>query len=115
MGNQSSYPSSSMSPEQAQSFIEATNSGHSVVVYSKSYCPYCTQTKQLFQAQFAAANAHVLELDQDPNGSAVQEALMKITGQRTVPNVFVKGQHIGGNDDTQAAFRSGKLAGLLSS
>jgi glutaredoxin 3 len=31
----------------------------------------------------------------------------------TVPNVFVNGQHIGGNDDTQSAIKSGKIAQLL--
>ena len=36
-----------------------------------------------------------------------------MTQQRTVPNVFVAGQHLGGNDDTQQAARSGKLAALL--
>ena len=36
-----------------------------------------------------------------------------MTQQRTVPNVFVGGKHLGGNDDTQQAARSGKLAELL--
>ena len=36
-----------------------------------------------------------------------------MTQQRTVPSVFVSGQHIGGNDDTQQAARSGRLAELL--
>ena len=39
--------------------------------------------------------------------------LMQMTGQRTVPNVFVKGQHIGGNDDSQAAAKDGKLKEML--
>ena len=55
----------------------------------------------------------VHELDEMPNGYAIQDELYRKTGQRTVPNVFVRGQHIGGNDDTQAAYRSGKLQKLL--
>ena len=47
------------------------------------------------------------------NGSEVQAALLDISGQRTVPNVFIKGKHLGGNDDSQAAARSGKLKELL--
>lgn len=35
-------------------------------------------------------------------GSEVQDALTKITGQRTVPNIFINGKHIGGNSDLQA-------------
>ncbi len=36
------------------------------------------------------------------DGSDIQAALQEITGQRTVPNVFINHQHIGGNSDVQA-------------
>lgn len=55
-----------------------------------------------------------IELDEIDNGDAIQAALLETSGQRTVPNVFVKGQHVGGNDDTQAAAKSGKLQEMLS-
>lgn len=58
-------------------------------------------------------NAKVIELDQIDNGPEIQAALLDMSGQRTVPNVFIKGEHLGGNDDTQAAARSGKLSELL--
>ena len=32
-----------------------------------------------------------------------------MSGQRTVPNVYINGKHLGGNDDTQAAASNGKL------
>lgn len=35
------------------------------------------------------------------DGSALQDALQEITGQRTVPNIFIKQKHIGGNSDLQ--------------
>lgn len=57
--------------------------------------------------------AKIIELDTMDNGSEVQAALLDISGQRTVPNVFIKGKHLGGNDDSQAAARSGKLKELL--
>jgi len=55
----------------------------------------------------------VHELDQMENGAEIQTALLDMTGQRSVPNVFVKQQHIGGNDDTQLAAKKGKLQELL--
>jgi glutaredoxin 3 len=85
-----------------------------VVIYSKSYCPYCDKTKSLFQSQFPASNAKVYELDQMNDGSEIQNALAEITGQRTVPNVWVKGKFIGGNDDVHSVLRSGKLKEMLS-
>lgn len=45
------------------------------------------------------------------DGAAIQDALQEITGQRTVPNIFIKQKHIGGNSDLQA--RKGELPALL--
>ena len=82
-----------------------------VVVYSKSWCPFCTQCKELLDA--IEQPYTVVELDQRDDGEAVQAALLSLTQQRTVPSVFVSGEHLGGNDDTQAAARSGRLAEML--
>ena len=35
------------------------------------------------------------------NGADIQNTLKSMTGQSTVPNVWINGKHIGGNDDTQ--------------
>ena len=56
----------------------------------------------------------VLELDQMGNeGIKIQTALFEVTNQKSVPNVFVRGKHVGGNDDTQAAARNGTLQEML--
>jgi glutaredoxin len=47
------------------------------------------------------------------DGAAIQDYLQKKTGQRTVPNVFVAQQHVGGNSDVQAANSNGSLEKLL--
>lgn len=54
-------------------------------------------------------NANDMRRTED--GDAVQSALQEISNQRTVPNVFIKQQHIGGNSDLQA--KRSELAGLL--
>ena len=54
-----------------------------------------------------------LKIDKMDNSSAVQNALLDVTGQRTVPNVFIKGKSIGGNDATQAAAKDGSLQEIL--
>ena len=58
-------------------------------------------------------DATVIELDLEADGAATQATLAELTGQRTVPNVFIRGAHLGGNDDTQRAFASGALAAML--
>eukprot|EP00533_Pseudo-nitzschia_delicatissima_P012159 CAMPEP_0197277290 /NCGR_PEP_ID=MMETSP1432-20130617/16883_1 /TAXON_ID=44447 /ORGANISM="Pseudo-nitzschia delicatissima, Strain UNC1205" /LENGTH=184 /DNA_ID=CAMNT_0042743469 /DNA_START=23 /DNA_END=577 /DNA_ORIENTATION=+ len=92
--------------------IENLVQNNKVVVFSKSYCPFCVATKNLFKAM--NIDAEVLELDQmGKEGAEIQSALFDLTNQRSVPNVFVGGKHLGGNDDTQAAARNGKLQEML--
>uniref|UniRef100_A0A0C9QNJ9 TSA: Wollemia nobilis Ref_Wollemi_Transcript_16148_732 transcribed RNA sequence n=1 Tax=Wollemia nobilis TaxID=56998 RepID=A0A0C9QNJ9_9CONI len=107
--------SSSKSPESITTAMEkakAIVSSNPVVVFSKTYCPYCTQVKQLLSR--LGAKTKVVELDTESDGADVQSALKEWTGQRTVPNVFIGGTHIGGCDDTVAKHNSGKLVPLLS-
>ncbi|KAK3197720.1 hypothetical protein GRF29_216g1048400 [Pseudopithomyces chartarum] len=70
-----------------------------VAVFSKSYCPYCREAKKLLSD--SGAKFLAIELDQIDDGSAIQSTLQEITGQRTVPNIFIGKQHIGGNSDLQ--------------
>lgn len=101
-----------LAPESPAAIILSEVGSHDVVVFSKSYCPFCTSTKSLFE-KIEGVDARVIELDERDDGADIQSALLEKTGQRTVPSVFVKGEHIGGNDATQAAFRSGDLTKKL--
>jgi len=96
---------------QLEEAIQKTTASNEVVIYSKSWCPYCAQCKALFDDMNVPYTA--IELDEREDGEQLQATLLELTQQRTVPNVFVGGQHLGGNDDTQQAARSGKLAELL--
>ena len=82
-----------------------------VLIFSKSYCPYCVKVKDLFKS--VGADFKVVELDKISNGSDVQAKLAQATGQRTVPNVIIGDKHIGGCDDTQALHKSGQLKKLV--
>ena len=94
-----------------EDMIKSEIASNDVTIFSKSYCPFCTKTKSTFAE--LGIQAKIFELDEMDNGSDIQAKLLDMTGQRTVPNVFVKGEWIGGNDDTQAAKQSGKLQELL--
>ncbi|XP_021298936.1 glutaredoxin-like [Herrania umbratica] len=86
-------------------------SANPVVVFSKTYCPYCVDVKKLLQQLGASFKA--IELNNESDGSEIQAALAEWTGQRTVPNVFIGGKHIGGCDTTTAMHEEGKLIPLL--
>ncbi|KAF2825047.1 glutaredoxin [Ophiobolus disseminans] len=80
-----------------------------VAVFSKSYCPYCKAAKALLSE--SGAKFYAIELDQIDDGSAIQSTLGDITGQTTVPNIFIGKKHIGGNSELQA--KKGDLKTLL--
>ena len=84
---------------------------HEVLIFSKSTCPFCYQSKALFEK--LNIDAQIFELDEMENGAIIQKALHEVTGQRTVPNIFINGDHVGGNDKIQQAARSGELENLL--
>eukprot|EP00128_Syssomonas_multiformis_P012242 Colp12_sorted_trinity150504_noHs@2064 len=93
-----------------QDVLNIINSNE-VVVFSKSYCPYCVTAKKVFDG--LKVKYFKMELDDVANGDAIQSTLQQLTGQRTVPNIFIKGHHVGGCDNTVAAQKNGNLDKLL--
>mmetsp|Transcript_10286 Transcript_10286/g.38218 ORF Transcript_10286/g.38218 Transcript_10286/m.38218 type:complete len:103 (-) Transcript_10286:406-714(-) len=84
-----------------------------VMIFSKSYCPYCTRAKSLF-GNTLGAQYKAIELDQmGSDGQAIQDTLTQMTGQRTVPSVWVNGQFLGGNSEVQQLHSQGKLQSML--
>eukprot|EP00168_Porphyra_purpurea_P007939 TRINITY_DN1997_c0_g1_i2.p6 TRINITY_DN1997_c0_g1~~TRINITY_DN1997_c0_g1_i2.p6 ORF type:complete len:104 (-),score=40.65 TRINITY_DN1997_c0_g1_i2:587-898(-) len=100
----------------ASQVVSSALAEHAVVVFSKTYCPYCTKAKTALKQALTSlaglsyeAVVHVLELDNLPDGPALQAAVSKQTGVRTVPQVFVGGTFIGGGDDVAGLQRKGTL------
>lgn len=81
------------------------------MVFSKTHCPHCKKAKEAIYQLTPLFS--VVELDVVKDGAAQQAALLEITGQSTVPNIFVNGQHIGGCDKTLAAIASGEFQKLI--
>ncbi|KAG8128101.1 putative Thioredoxin reductase 3-like protein [Naja naja] len=91
--------------------VRSLISTHWVMIFSKSYCPFCRKVKDLFHTLGVEYSA--LELDKIDDGPSIQEVLLELTSQRTVPNVFINGNHIGGCDQTFQVYHNGTLQKLL--
>jgi len=80
-----------------------------IEVYSTAVCPYCVSAKNLLKAK--GLEWTEVRIDTDP---VQRDAMLtRSGGRRTVPQIFVNDQHVGGFDDLVAADRSGKLTQLL--
>ena len=80
-----------------------------ILMYSSSYCPYCTNAEKLLLEKGFDITDKVL-VDENPDEL---EKMMKITGKRTVPQIFIDNTYIGGFDELRAADLSGELDKLL--
>ncbi len=79
-----------------------------IVIYGTKICPYCRNAKQLL-TQKGLSYEEIL-VDENP---VKREEMMTRSGRRTVPQIFINGQSIGGFDDLSALNASGELDNLL--
>jgi len=93
--------------------VEKNIAASKVMIFSKDSCPFCKATKALFDEMGVEYTALEVNVNEDHPFADWQAALAKKTGQRTVPNVFIGGEHLGGADDTEKAKESGKLEEML--
>lgn len=80
----------------------------SIIIYSTQICPYCVQAKQLLDSK--GLTYEEIFIDNDPEK---REEMMRLSGRRTVPQIFIHGLSIGGCDDLYALERAGKLDALI--
>ncbi|OUR73006.1 glutaredoxin 3 [Methylophaga sp. 41_12_T18] len=79
-----------------------------IEVYSSAHCPYCVMAKQLLDRK--GVKYTEIRVDLDP---AKRQEMMKKSRQRTVPQIFINNEAIGGYTDLLAIERSQRLDELL--
>lgn len=79
-----------------------------IIVYSTAVCPYCDRAKALLEKK--GASYQEIRVDEDANA---RQEMMQKSGRRTVPQIFINDESIGGFDDLHALDQAGKLDELL--
>jgi glutaredoxin 3 len=79
-----------------------------VVMYTTSWCPYCRAAKSLFSAKKVEFTE--IDVTEEPN---LRVDMERLSGRRTVPQIFINGKPIGGYDDALSLESSGELDKLL--
>jgi glutaredoxin 3 len=80
-----------------------------VEIYTSPFCGYCHRAKQLLRQKGIAYS----EIDVMADTAKKQEMVTRARGGRTVPQIFINEQHIGGCDDLYALDQQGGLDPLL--
>ena len=80
-----------------------------VEIYTGPLCVFCDRAKALLNKKGVAYKE--INIASDPN--KMDEMVKKTNGMKTIPQIFIDGRHIGGNDRLQALENEGKLNSLL--
>ena len=80
-----------------------------VRMYTTQVCPFCQRAKALLMQRGVTAIDEI-RVDLEP---AEREKMVALTGRRTVPQIFIGEQHVGGCDDLVALDQRGGLMALL--
>jgi glutaredoxin 3 len=79
-----------------------------IVMYVTGWCPYCQRARGLFEKK----GLEVTEINVDEDGK-LREEMAARSGRRTVPQIFIGDQHVGGCDDLFGLDGSGELDRLI--
>jgi glutaredoxin 3 len=79
-----------------------------IVMYTTPWCGYCAAAKKLLGSKQAAYD----NIDVGSDRTQLQN-MIDLCGGRTVPQIFINDQAIGGYDDIAALDANGELDGLL--
>jgi glutaredoxin 3 len=80
----------------------------SIVMYTTNWCPYCERARKLLKSK--AATFQEIDVESTPDRRA---EMISRSGRRTVPQIFIGDQHVGGSDDLAALEAAGKLDPML--
>jgi len=80
-----------------------------VEIYTWSTCPFCIRAKALLKKKGVDFTEYVIDGDE----VAREQMAQRSNGSRSLPQIFINNQHIGGCDDIYALDRQGKLDPLL--
>ena len=82
-----------------------------IEVYTTKYCPYCTRAKALLRSK--GVEFDEIDVTDDPE---LRMRMVELSGgRRTVPEIFINGEIIGGCDELYELEMSGELDALLAS
>ncbi|MCE2721280.1 MAG: glutaredoxin 3 [Dolichospermum sp.] len=82
-----------------------------VEIYTWSTCPFCLRAKSLLNKKGVNFTEYSIDGDEDARAKMAQRA----NGRRSLPQIFINDNHIGGCDDIHALERQGKLDEMLAS
>ena len=80
-----------------------------IIMYCTEVCPYCVRAEHLLKRK-GIHDIDKIRIDLHPERGA---EMIQRTGRRTVPQIYINGEHVGGYDDMAALDQAGELDKML--
>ena len=104
-------------PEALEYLDEVTHDAENpVVLFALEWCEFCWSVRKMFaeyEIPYRAIALDSVAYQEDNKGGKIRKAIESRTGQKTIPQIYVGGEHLGGASETFDACTDGSLARLL--
>ena len=110
-------PATSAPPDALAFLDEATHDpDNPVVLFALEWCEFCWSVRKMFaeyEIPYRSIDLDSVEYQQDNRGGKIRAALLERTGLKTIPQIYIGGEHVGGATELFDACRDGSMARLL--
>ena len=110
-------PAAAAAPDALAFLDEATHDpDNPVVLFALEWCEFCWSVRKMFaeyEIPYRSFDLDSVEYQQDNKGGKIRAALLERTGLKTIPQIFIGGEHVGGATELFDACRDGSMARLL--
>jgi cysteine synthase A len=105
-------------PADALAFLdEATHDPHNpVVLFALEWCEFCWSVRKMFaeyEIPYRSIDLDSVEYQHENKGGKIRAALLERTGLKTIPQIYIGGEHVGGATELFDACRDGSMARML--
>ncbi|KAK9806845.1 hypothetical protein WJX72_004762 [[Myrmecia] bisecta] len=99
--------------DEARSVVMPFIENNHIAMFTKTHCPYSQRAKEIMDREVGPTEYAFMDIDLRPDMEAIQMFLALLTGERTVPRIFINGKCIGGARELELLERSGQLPKML--
>ena len=105
-------------PPEALAFLEEAthDADNPVVMLSHEWCEFCWSVRKMFaeyEIPYRSIDLDSVAYQQDNKGGKIRAAILEKTGLKTIPQIYIGGEHLGGATELFDACNDGKMAKLL--
>lgn len=96
----------------AERFVDDVVRSEPVVLFALEWCEFCWSVRKLFARlgiEYRSVDLDSVDYQAGDRGGKIRAVLAERTGARTIPQIFIGGEHIGGCTDLFDAWRAGSI------